>query len=104
MAKKGGKTPERKEKCVPTLLIRHKVTDFEAWRIAFHEDSGTRSANGSQREFFYRNSIDPDEVWILLEWDDLFRARLFVRSDDLNEALIRAGVTDHPDYWYLEEG
>jgi hypothetical protein len=104
MARNGGKTLERKEMCVPTLLIRHKVTDFESWRMAFHEGAGTRSANGSQREFFYRNSIDPDEVWILLEWDDLFRARLFVKSDDLHDALIRAGVTDRPDYWYLEEG
>lgn len=104
MATKGVKAPERKERDMPTLLIRHKVTDFDVWRMAFHEDSGTRSANGSQREVFYRNSIDPDEVWILLEWDDLFRARLFVNSDDLSDALIRAGVTDHPDYWYLEEG
>ncbi len=66
MAKEGDKAPELKEIAVPTLLIRHKVTDFNAWRKAFHEDSGTRSANGSQREFFYRNAIDPDEVWILL--------------------------------------
>ena len=39
---------------------------------------------------------------MLLEWDDLFRAHLFVKSDELIEAMIRSGVTDDPDYWFLE--
>ena len=88
---------------MPTLLIRHKVNDFDVWRMAFHEDSGTRSANGSQRELFYRNSNDPDEVWILLEWDDLFRARLFVKSDDLNDGADPGGC-DGPSGLLVSRG
>ena len=38
MAKEGDKAPELQEIAVPTLFIRHKVTDFNAWRKAFHED------------------------------------------------------------------
>jgi hypothetical protein len=40
---------------------------------------------------------------VLLEWDDLERARLFADSDDLREAMARAGVTDRPDIWFLED-
>ena len=40
---------------------------------------------------------------MLLEWDDLERARLFVDSDDLQEAMTRAGVTDRPNIWFLED-
>ncbi len=41
---------------------------------------------------------------MLLEWDDLERARLFADSDDLREAMARSGVTDHPDIWFLVDG
>jgi hypothetical protein len=87
---------------VPALLIRHKVNDFDTWMSVFLEDAEVRRANGSQNEFHYRNSADPNEIWILLEWDDLFRASLFVKSDDMIDALTRAGVIDNPDYWYLD--
>ena len=88
---------------MPVLLIRHQVNDYDTWVKVFHEERETRRANGMQREHLYRDAANPDVVWVLLEWDDLFRARLFVKSDDLQEALARAGVTDRPDYWHLEE-
>lgn len=86
-----------------SLLIRHRVADFDTWRRAFDEDAATRIANGSSCWRVFRNDAAPDEVWILLEWDDLMRARLFARSDDLIDVLIRAGVSDLPDYWFLDE-
>jgi len=87
---------------VPALLIRHRVGDFDAWEKVFIDEAGTRRANGCQGELVYRNSADPKEVWALLDWDDVFRAKLFARSDDMLEALVRAGVTDQPDVWYLD--
>ena len=88
---------------MPSLLIRHTVTDYDTWRRAFDEDAETRRANGSRVWHAFRNNAEPNEVWILLEWDDLMRARLFARSDDLIDLLIRAGVTGPPDYWFLDE-
>lgn len=88
---------------MPALLIRLKVPDFDVWRQVFDAEAGTRRANGSRGERIFRNEADPSELWLLLEWDDLLRARLFVRSDDLLDMLVRAGVIDRPDYWFLEE-
>ena len=88
---------------MPCLLIRHKVQDYPVWKAVFEEHEATRRANGSQGGWLFRNAADPDEVLLLLEWDDLERARLFVDSDDLQEAMMRAGVTDRPDIWFLEE-
>lgn len=87
---------------MPCLLTRHRVAEFTAWQRAFDEDAEIRRANGSEGAIVFRNSADPHEVWVLLEWDDLTRARLFVRSDDWNDLLIRAGVAGRPDYWFLE--
>ena len=88
---------------MPALLIRHKVADYAAWKPVFDEDGITRRANGSQGGRLFRSAADPNETLILLEWDDLERARLFARSADLRETMVRAGVADRPDVWFLEE-
>jgi heme-degrading monooxygenase HmoA len=88
---------------MPSLLICHRVADYPAWKAVFDEHGITRQANGSQGGRLFRNVADPTEILVLLEWDDLQRARLFIDSDDLHEAMARAGVTDRPDIWFLEE-
>jgi heme-degrading monooxygenase HmoA len=87
---------------MPCLLIRHTVQDYSAWKAVFDEQTDVRRANGSQGGRLFR-STESGEVLVLLEWDDLERARLFADSDDLREAMARAGVTDRPDIWFLED-
>jgi hypothetical protein len=88
---------------MPALLIRHHVADYAAWKAVFDEHETTRRANGSQEEWLFRDADDSHEVLLLLAWDDLERARLFADSDDLRAAMTRAGVTDEPDIWFLED-
>ncbi len=88
---------------MPDLLIRHKVADYAAWKPLFDGHGASRRANGCRGGRLFRNAADPNEVLILLAWDDLDRARLFAESDDLQEAMARSGVTDRPDLWFLEE-
>jgi hypothetical protein len=88
---------------MPALLIRHKVADVAVWKPVFDDHSTTRAANGSLGGRVFRNHADPEEVLVLLEWDDLERADLFALSDDLNEAMVRSGVADRPDIWILTE-
>ncbi len=87
---------------MPCLLIRHTVQDYSTWKAVFDEQADVRRANGSQGGRLFR-STECGEVLVLLEWDDLERARLFADSDDLREAMARAGVTDRPDIWFLED-
>ena len=87
---------------MPCLLIRHKVQDYSVWKAVFDEQADVRRANGSQGGRLFR-STESSEVLMLLEWDDLERARLFADSDDLREAMARAGVTDRADIWFLED-
>lgn len=88
---------------MPTLLIRHRVEDYATWKAAFDQHAPTRRANGSQGGHLLRNADDPNDVVILLTWDLMERARLFADSDDLREAMTRAGVTSCQDVWFLEE-
>jgi heme-degrading monooxygenase HmoA len=89
---------------MPYLLIRHQVTDYAQWKSAFDAHSVTRQSNGSRGGQLFRNASDPDELVVLLEWDDLERARQFVQSDELREVMQRAGVINHPTISFLKDG
>ncbi len=88
---------------MPELLIRHRVADFALWKRVFDEQRSTRWSNGCRGGQVFRNAEDPAELVILLDWDDLRRASLYSRSDELLESLRTAGVVDDPDLWILDQ-
>jgi heme-degrading monooxygenase HmoA len=89
---------------MPYLLLRHKVTDYEQWKAAFDSHCLTRQANGSRGGQLFRNSYDPNELVVLLEWDVLEKARQFAQSEDFHEVMQRAGVVGHPTISFLKDG
>lgn len=88
---------------MPYVLVRHKVEDYARWKPLFEQHAPTRQASGSQGGWIFRVADDPNELIVLLRWDDLDRAREFARSDNLRETMQRAGVADRPDVYFLEE-
>lgn len=88
---------------MPAVLIRHKVEDVRVWKPVFNENGATRRANGSRVEQIFRGVDDPDEIVVLIEWDDLERARLYAGSDDLRLAMSLSGVTGRPVIWFLAD-
>jgi heme-degrading monooxygenase HmoA len=85
------------------LLVRHKVEDYAKWKPIFDEHGKARKAGGSKGGYLFRNANDPSELIILFEWDSLDKAQQFAQSDDLREAMQRAGVMDRPDVYFLEQ-
>jgi heme-degrading monooxygenase HmoA len=83
------------------ILVRHKVQDYAKWKPGFDEHATTRKANGSKGGLVFRNADDPNEVLVLLEWDDLEKARQFAQSSDLREKMQEVGVVDQPDVYFL---
>jgi len=44
-----------------------------------------------------------NEIIMLIEVEELERARQFAQSDDLRQAMQPAGVADQPDIYFLEQ-
>jgi hypothetical protein len=88
---------------MPYVLVRHKVRDYDLWKSVFDEHGDMRRDATSAGGILLRNKDDPNEVFILLEYTDLERARQFIDSDDLRRTMERAGVADVPDISFLEE-
>ncbi|MBI4300450.1 MAG: cyclase [Chloroflexi bacterium] len=87
---------------MPYLLVRHKVADFSNWKPIFDEHEPTRANAGSQGGLLFRSVDDPNEVFVLLEWDAQSRAREFAQSEDLRQAMDRAGVLGPPDVYFMD--
>ena len=50
----------------------------------------------------YRSAEDPNDILLLFDIADRRRAEEFGRSDDLREAMQRAGVVGPPEIRYAE--
>ncbi len=85
------------------LLVRHKVKDYDKWKTVFDEHATTRKASGSKGGRLFRNADNPNETVILFEWESIEKARKFANSEDLQKTMQRAGVSDKPNVYFLEE-
>jgi hypothetical protein len=86
-----------------TVIIRHQVADFDAWKAAFDEHATARRDHGLADAGLLRDEDDPSVVTILLNSEDTGRAREFLGSDDLRETMGRAGVVSQPEVWIAND-
>lgn len=85
------------------LLVHHKVQDYNKWKPFFDEHSSFRAQNGSKGGKVFRNANDPNDLFILFEWDSVENIQKFAQSDNLKETMAKAGVIGMPDVHILEE-
>ena len=85
------------------MLVRHKVADFAKWKPAYDAHASARQKAGLKEEHLFRNADDPNEVILLFSAEDIDKAKAFAASDDLRQAMQRAGVSDKPDVYFLKD-
>lgn len=85
------------------VLVRHKVEDYAKWKPEFDEDGDSRKASGFKGGYIYRNVDDHNELVILLEIDDLEKARQYVQSEEVRQKIKRSGVLGKADVIFLDE-
>lgn len=87
---------------MPYVLVHEKVRDFASWKSSFDGNGAMRQSAGSKGGYLFQSADDPNEVIVLLEWDDLQRARTFAESAELRQAMERAGVEGTPHIHLVE--
>jgi quinol monooxygenase YgiN len=88
---------------MPYVVGRPKVEDYAKFRRAFDEYGASRKDSGCKSERVFRNADDPNDLVILLEWDDLEKARQFIQSAGLRANMQRAGVVGQPERILVDE-
>jgi hypothetical protein len=84
---------------MPKIFVRHSVKDYAEWKVAFDEREDLRLDYGFTRHWLHRDADDPSIVVVVLDTDDLGRAREFLSSDALKDAMRSAGVLGTPEVW-----
>jgi quinol monooxygenase YgiN len=89
------------------LTVQHKVKDYNAWKKTFDNFEDTRRSGGERSYRIMRTEDDPNNLYVMFEWDSPENARSFFQSPELKDAMERAGVVDKPKINYfsqLDEG
>jgi hypothetical protein len=83
------------------MLIRHRVHDFDKWKVAYDSHRQVRAAAGLKDLHLWRNVDDPREIFLLFEAADVAKAKAFAKSAELKERMTTAGVIGPPDISFL---
>ncbi len=79
-----------------TLMVRHHVNDYAAWRSVYDSVDGLRKEHGCISDEVMTDPSDKQEVFVLHRFPTLEQAQAFASSAELHDAMDRAGLTGAP--------
>lgn len=85
-----------------TLFVRHTVTNYGAWRKVYDELDALRRSMGVTSDGVYQLDANPNDITVYHEFNSIDAARAFAGSNELRDAMGRAGVVGAPDVWITE--
>jgi heme-degrading monooxygenase HmoA len=85
------------------LFVRHNVDDYGAWRRTYDEFDTQRGPMGVKGDAVFRSLDDPNDVTVWHDFDSDEAARAFVSSQELRDAMQRAGVQGEPQIWFVSQ-
>jgi hypothetical protein len=88
--KKGGNMAQA------TLIVRHQVKDYAAWRSVYESVDDLRKQHGSTASEVLVDPTSKQDIFVLQRFPTLEQAQAFAGSGELREAMGRAGVAGTP--------
>ena len=85
------------------LIIHHKGGDYETFKQVFLDDRGRRRRSGCKGARVHQNAHDPNDVWVVLEFETAEQAQAHAEGLELHEAIKWAtSNVSMPDFVVLE--
>lgn len=78
-----------------------KVKEYNQWKDTFNSMRPVRKDFGSTGEKIFRADGDNTEVVVILDWDNVDKAKKFSESREIKDAMQRAGVVDS-NFFFLD--
>ena len=85
------------------MFIKLRAADFAAWKPVFDELEPRRRQAGFTAHSLHRDAEDPNVIIIAYRVSDIAHAREYASSQDLRQAMQRAGVQGPPEFWFAED-
>ena len=77
-----------------TMLCYNQVQDFNKWKQIFNSHSSAHEEAGLRLINLWREIGKPNNVYFVLEFEDLDKAQAFINSPHSEQAGQEAGVID----------
>jgi heme-degrading monooxygenase HmoA len=81
------------------VFVRHTVEDYQAWRNVYDEFDQMRRSMGVEGTAVFQSIDDPNDVTVWHDFDTAEAARAYVSSDELLNAMRRAGIEGDMQVW-----
>lgn len=86
-----------------TLLVKHRVANFEEWKKVFDGMDHVRREHGFTGSTVHRDATDPNVVVIVNHVRTLDGAKKYGGSQELRDATAHAGVQGLPEINFLND-
>ena len=86
-----------------TLIVRHQVQDYGAWREVYDSVDDLRQRYGCLAAEVMTDPGNNTDVFVIHRFPTLDAAQAFAGSTELKEAMGRAGVTGAPRIEFATE-
>ena len=73
-------------------VVRHGVSDFDAWRRTYDSFAPVQAEHGVRAHQVLRSIDDPNDVIVTHTFDSPEAARAFFAMDELRDAMSEGGV------------
>ena len=84
------------------LVVTTEVADWQKWKSAFDAHEGARKAAGILGHHINRGLDNPNVVTLYLAVGDLAKAKAFMTSADLKQAMAASGVISAPEIVWMK--
>jgi hypothetical protein len=85
------------------LIVRHRVTNFDAWQKVFLEMIPVRKKFGFTGHTLVQDAGDPNLVTIINDVKDIASAKAYGASQELRQGMAKAGVAGPPEVFFCED-
>ena len=82
------------------MFVRHEVADYKKWRKAYDDFDVERGGMGVVGNAVFQSVVDGNNVTVTHDFESLDKAKAFIDSPRLREAMEVAGVTGPPEVWF----
>jgi hypothetical protein len=86
-----------------TMIVRHKVSDFNTWKTVFDSMTDIRKSHGWIGHEVLRDAGDGNFVTIINKMKTIDGAKAYGQSQELKDGMQKAGVISAPDITFLND-
>jgi len=88
------------------FIIKRELKDYDSWKKVVSNLDGLRKQYGSKGMTVYRSAKDPNEVYLVVEWEEGKPYTNYFNLPEVQKALADTGtieVIEVGESFYLEE-